>query len=84
MTLVRPLAGGDLDEAATLVANEHVALARRALRDWLSVDGYPPPLAAIDRVIEVANGTRVACELPGGDRVARSSQRLRRIAHTGE
>ncbi|MEJ7719442.1 MAG: ATP-binding protein [Ilumatobacteraceae bacterium] len=69
---------------AVAVANEPVALARRALRDWLSVDGYPPPLAAIDRVVEVANGTRVACELPGGDRVARSSQRLRRIAHTGE
>lgn len=69
---------------AVAVANEPVALARRALRDWLSVDGYPPPLAAIDRVVEVANGTRVACELPGGDRVARSSQRLRRIAQGGE
>lgn len=82
--LLRQLSSSIDATDAMAVANEPVALARRALRDWLSVDGYPPPLAAIDRVVEVANGTRVACELPGGDRVARSSQRLRRIAQGGE
>jgi tRNA(Ile)-lysidine synthase len=52
-------------------------LARRALRRWLQVDGYPPDAAAIERVLAVAAGTWVACELDGGRRVERSEQRLR-------
>ena len=51
-------------------------LARRALRAWLSSDGYPPDAAAIERVLEVAAGTRVACEVAGIGRVRRSAQRL--------
>jgi tRNA(Ile)-lysidine synthase len=51
-------------------------LARRALRRWLA-DPYPPDAAAIDRVLAVACGHVVACQLPGGRRVARSAGRLR-------
>ena len=53
------------------------AAARRALRRWLTIDGYPPDAAAVDRVLAVAAGTRRACELPGGHRVERHRQRLR-------
>jgi tRNA(Ile)-lysidine synthase len=55
-------------------------LARRAVRRWLTVDGYPPDLAAIDRVLDVAAGRREACEV-AGRRVERSRQRLRVAAH---
>lgn len=52
------------------------ALARRAVRRWLA-DPYPPDAAGVARVLDVARGEAVACELPGGRRVARSGQRLR-------
>jgi tRNA(Ile)-lysidine synthase len=52
-----------------------VALARRALRQWLA-DPLPPSAAEIERVLAVVRGERVACELEGGRRVARSHQRL--------
>jgi tRNA(Ile)-lysidine synthase len=51
-------------------------LARRAIREWLSVDGYPPDAAAIARVLDVARGVRTACEVAGVGRVQRSHQRL--------
>lgn len=48
-------------------------LARRALRSWLrSGDGcHPPSSAEVSRVMEVVEGRRKACELPGGRRVRR-------------
>jgi tRNA(Ile)-lysidine synthase len=52
-------------------------LARRAIRRWLSVDGYPPDAAAITRVLDVAAGGSAACEVTGVGRVERSRQRLR-------
>ena len=59
-------------------------LARRAVRDWLLAcgvgDGHPPSLAAIDRVLAVANGTAPRADLFGGWAVARTAQRLRIIA----
>ena len=55
----------------------HPALARRALRRWLSVDGYPPDAAALERVMGVVRGDAVACELAGGRRVARTDRWLR-------
>lgn len=68
----------DIDPTdAVAVAAAPVVLARRAVRCWLADDGYPPDAAAIDRVLAVADGTAVACELPGGRRVERSDQRLR-------
>ena len=59
------------------VAAAPPALARRALRRWLTVDGYPPDAASIERVLAVARGEAVACELSDGRRVERSRQRFR-------
>lgn len=68
---------------ARAVAAADPVVARRALRRWLTVDGYPPDRAAIDRVLAVARGEATACELPGGRRVERSRQRFA-IVETGE
>ena len=65
---------------ARAVAAADAAVARRALRRWLTVDGYPPDAAAIDRVLAVARGAVTACELAGGRRVERSLQVLRVVA----
>lgn len=62
-----------------VLADVHVVLARRAIRQWLTSSGYPPGAAAIERVMAVVRGEAVACELPGGRRVQRSEQRLRVI-----
>jgi tRNA(Ile)-lysidine synthase len=51
--------------------------ARRAVRTWLSGEGpYPPPIDAVERVLEVARNQRRATEIPGGRRVGRSGGRL--------
>jgi tRNA(Ile)-lysidine synthase len=60
-----------------------VALARRAVRGWLRRSGpggpeqHPPSAAEVDRVLAVAGGEAVACEVAGGWRVARRQGRLR-------
>jgi tRNA(Ile)-lysidine synthase len=52
-------------------------VARRAVRRWLTGDdSYPPDAAAVDRVLEVARGTRRAAEVAKGRRVSRSAGRL--------
>ena len=51
------------------------ALARRAIRRWLTLD-HPPDSASVERVLAVARGEAVACEIPGGARVQRTNQRL--------
>jgi tRNA(Ile)-lysidine synthase len=51
-------------------------LARRAVRRWLAVDGYPPDLAAVDRVLAVARGEALAAEVGGLRRVRRSKGAL--------
>ncbi|MEM9041689.1 MAG: tRNA lysidine(34) synthetase TilS [Actinomycetota bacterium] len=68
----------DLDptDAATLVSAPR-PVARRAIRRWLAVDGRPPDSATVERVIEVAAGTAVACDAGAGRRVARTGGRLR-------
>lgn len=67
----------DLDPAdARALAAAPSPLARRALRRWLAVDGYPPDAAAIERVMAVARGEAQACEIEGGRRVVRSGQRF--------
>jgi tRNA(Ile)-lysidine synthase len=53
-----------------------VPLARRAIRRWLSVDGHPPDAATVHRVLDVASGRTLACDVGGGRRVTRSHQRL--------
>jgi tRNA(Ile)-lysidine synthase len=58
-------------------------LARRAVRRWLRAAGpggserHPPDAAAVERVLAVARGETVACELAGGWRVARTGGQLR-------
>lgn len=55
-------------------------LAQRALRGWLLDRGgltYPPSADALERVLAVVRGERVACEVSGGVRVERSRGRLR-------
>jgi tRNA(Ile)-lysidine synthase len=77
--------GAILDELAAAVdASDAIAvieappaIARRALRRWLTVEGYPPDAASIERVLAVARGESVACELSDGRRVERSRQRFR-------
>jgi tRNA(Ile)-lysidine synthase len=74
----------DIDASdARAVAAAHPVLARRALRRWLTIDGYPPDAAAIDRVLDVAHGRAGACELPGGRRLERSRQRFRIVEQDG-
>jgi tRNA(Ile)-lysidine synthase len=74
-----------LDELGALVDPEDAralaaapdAVARRSVRGWLAGDGaHPPPLDAVDRVLEVARNQRRATEVPGGQRVTRSAGRL--------
>lgn len=69
-------AGIDPTDAVAVSAAPPV-LARRALRRWLTNAGYPPDRASIDRVLAVARGEAVACEIAGGRRVERSNQRFR-------
>ena len=64
---------------AAAVAAAPKPIARRALRRWLSVDGYPPDAAAVERVLAVAAGDAVACEVAGVGRVHRRQQRLQLV-----
>jgi tRNA(Ile)-lysidine synthase len=79
--------GDLLDQlAATLDPTDALALsaaplplARRAVRRWLTqvgCTGHPPDLATVDRVMDVATGRTVACQITGGLRVQRHHQRL--------
>lgn len=73
-----------LDELATAldvsdaraVASAPAPLARRALRSWLTIEGYPPSAAEVERILCVARGEAEACEISGRRRIARSAQRL--------
>ena len=51
------------------------AVARRAVRRLLGGD-HPPGSASVERVLAVARGEAVACEVEGGRRVRRSAGRL--------
>jgi tRNA(Ile)-lysidine synthase len=71
---------GELDPTdARALAEAPRSLARRAVRHWLTTD-HPPDAATVERVLAVAHGEAAACELPGGERVSRHQQRLRRSA----
>jgi tRNA(Ile)-lysidine synthase len=65
----------DVHDAPSL-ASSPAPLARRAIRTWLTVEGYPPDRAAVERVLDVARGTIVACEVTGVGRIHRRHQRL--------
>ncbi|MBM3730986.1 MAG: tRNA lysidine(34) synthetase TilS [Actinobacteria bacterium] len=64
----------DVHDARAL-AGAPLALARRAVRRWLS-DPYPPDSATVERVLEVARGLHPSCDIGRGRRVIRSRQRL--------
>jgi tRNA(Ile)-lysidine synthase len=69
----------DPTDAAALAAAP-VALARRAVRGWLTPtaarSGHPPDRAAVERVLAVARGEVRATEVSGVGRIARSGGRL--------
>ena len=66
----------DPRDAASL-AGAPQAVARRSVRGWLTGQAaHPPPLDAVERVLEVARKERRATEVPGGRRVSRSGGRL--------
>jgi len=65
----------DVNDARALAAAPP-PLARRAVRAWLTCDGHPPDAAAVERVLAVARGDTVACEIASGRRVRRTQQRL--------
>jgi tRNA(Ile)-lysidine synthase len=64
-------------EDADALADAPDPAARRSIRGWLlGQGGHPPPLEAVERVLEVARHERRATEVPGGRRVARARGRL--------
>jgi tRNA(Ile)-lysidine synthase len=67
----------DPTDAAGLAAAP-LALARRAVRGWLraGAEQHPPDRATVDRVLDVARGVAVACEVGGGRAVRRSRGQL--------
>lgn len=60
---------------AKALANAPLPLAHRALRRWLS-DPYPPDLATLNRVLSVAKGEVLACDIGENRQIRRSKQRL--------
>lgn len=60
---------------ARALAAAPVALARRAVRRWLT-DEHPPDAATVERVLAVARGEALGTEVGGGRRVTRHAQRL--------
>ena len=61
------------------LARAPLALRRRAIRRWLTAlcdPPYAPDAASVERVLEVASGAVLACEVHGGLRIRRSHGRL--------
>jgi tRNA(Ile)-lysidine synthase len=56
-------------------------LARRAIRQWLAKP-YPPDLATVERVLAVARGDALACDIGQNREIRRSKQRLT-LRHLG-
>ncbi|HLI74488.1 MAG TPA: tRNA lysidine(34) synthetase TilS [Acidimicrobiales bacterium] len=76
-------AGLDPSDAASL-RDAPRPLARRAVRSWLRDGGpYPPDLAAVERVLAVAQGNAVATEVAPG-RGVRRSRGVLTIAEVGD
>ncbi len=73
--LLDTLAGAiDVSDAKALAAAP-LALARRAVRGWLTSE-HPPDAATVARVLAVARGDANATDVGGGRRVERHQQRL--------
>ena len=65
----------DPTDALTL-ASAPIALARRAIRSWLT-NPLVPDSATVERVLDVARGNTLACDIGLGRQVRRSQQQLR-------
>jgi tRNA(Ile)-lysidine synthase len=79
--LLDEMAGAIDPTDARALGSAHPALARRAVRLWLrnlpaDAERHPPSAAEVARVLAVARGDVVGCELAGGRRVRRSAGRL--------
>lgn len=78
--MLQSLAGALDPTDAKQLAAAPVSLARRAIRNWLRTElddeHHPPSAAAVDRVLQVASGSAVACDISGGFSVRRSEQHL--------
>ncbi len=74
--LLEELAAGLDPTDARQLAEAPLPLARRAIRRWLARGGYPPDAATVARVLDVARGGAVGCDVGAGRRVERSRQRL--------
>lgn len=61
---------------ARALASAPIALARRAIRTWLT-NPLVPDSATVERVLEVARGNALACDIGLGRQVRRSQQQLR-------
>jgi tRNA(Ile)-lysidine synthase len=61
---------------ALALANAPIALSRRAIRSWLT-NPLVPDSATVERVLDVARGNTLACDIGLGCQVRRSQQRLR-------
>ena len=71
----------DPEDAAALAGAPAAGRAAGAVRDWLAGHGpYPPPLDAVERVLDVARKERRATETPGGQRVRRRAAGSRSTA----
>ena len=64
----------DVTDAMALAAAP-LPLARRAVRMWLA-DPYPPDLATVERVLEVARGRVPGCDIGGNRQIRRSKQQM--------
>ncbi len=61
---------------AVALASAPIALSRRAIRSWLT-NPLVPDSATVERVLGVARGSTLACDIGLGRQVRRSQQRLR-------
>ena len=73
--LLEELAAGIDPTDARALASAPAPLARRAIRRWLA-NPYPPDLATIERVLLVAKGEVLACDVGENREIRRSKQRL--------
>ena len=74
--LLNELAGTLDPTDALALANAPIALSRRAIRSWLT-NPLVPDSATVERVLDVARGNTLACDIGLGRQVRRSQQRLR-------
>jgi tRNA(Ile)-lysidine synthase len=74
--LLNELAGALDPTDALALAHAPIALSRRAIRSWLT-NPLVPDSATVERVLEVARGNTLACDIGLGRQVRRSQQRLR-------